>query len=149
MFLMCHKPLVFHKVKQQQGSALVVALFIIIVMGLLVGSMSRLLVSSSESISYEVLGTRAFFAAQSGMERSLSLLYDLDAPVLTSCPAMPDIDFGAVGSAGLEQCRATMSCTAATSSLDNSVTHFYLISTATCGSGAFTSSRTIEMEVWQ
>lgn len=149
MFLMCHKPLLFQAVKQQQGSALVVALFIIIVMGLLVGSMSRLLVSSSESISYEVLGTRAFFAAQSGMERSLSLLYVLDAPVLTSCPATPDIDFGVVGIAGLEQCRATMSCTAAVSSLDSSITHFYLISTATCGTGAFTSSRTIEMEVWQ
>ena len=111
MSLMCHKPLLSQTIKQQQGSALVVALFIIIVMGLLVGSMSRLLVSSSESISYEVLGTRAFFAAQSGMERSLSLLYVLDAPVLTSCPATPDIDFGVVGIAGLEQLRRTLSRT--------------------------------------
>jgi len=149
MFLMCHKSPWILKVKRQQGSALVVALFIIIVMGLLVGSMSRLLVISSESISYEVLGTRAFFAAQSGMERSLSLLYVLDAPVLTSCPSTPDIDFGAVGIAGLEQCRVTTSCTAAASSLDTSITHFYLVSTATCGTGIFTSSRTIEMEVWQ
>lgn len=156
---MCHKPLLSQIIKQQQGSALVVALFIIIVMGLLVGSMSRLLVSSSESISYEVLGTRAFFAAQSGMERSLTLLYALDAPAVIcpppppppvpSCPNMPPIDFGAVGIAGLEQCSVTMSCVAVRSSLDICVTHFYLISTATCGSGAFTSSRTIEMEVWQ
>lgn len=147
---MCHKPLLSQTIKQQQGSALVVALFIIIVMGLLVGSMSRLLVSSSESISYEVLGTRAFFAAQSGMERSLSLLYALDAPVLDSCPpAMPKIDFGAVGIAGLEQCSVETSCGFAQSSLGDSITHFYLVSTATCGTGAFTSSRTIEMEVWQ
>ncbi len=33
MSLMCHKPLLFQTIKQQQGSALVVALFIIIVMG--------------------------------------------------------------------------------------------------------------------
>lgn len=148
MFQMCHKSLLPQQIKQR-GSALVVALFIIIVMGLLVASMSKLVVSSSESISFEVLGTRAFFAAQSGMERSLSLLYALDASVLTSCPATPDINFGAAGTDGLEQCNVSMSCSASNSSLESGITHFYLVSTATCGTGAFTSSRTIEMEVWQ
>jgi MSHA biogenesis protein MshP len=158
---MCHKPLLFQTIKQQQGSALVVALFIIIVMGLLVGSMSRLLVSSSESISYEVLGTRAFFAAQSGMERSLSLLYALDATNIDSCPDTASCDETSLipkeviinfEAGGLEQCEVRTRCSCSDSAKqlpDNSVFHFYLASTATCGTGAFTSSRTIEMEVWQ
>lgn len=69
----------FHQ-KKQQGSALIVAIFIIVVMTLLVAALSKLLTRSSESISYEVLGTRAFFAAQSGMEQGLAQLFPLTTP---------------------------------------------------------------------
>ncbi|EGM76634.1 hypothetical protein Rhein_3364 [Rheinheimera sp. A13L] len=136
---------------KQRGSALVVAVFIIIVMVLLIGSLTQQLTSSSESVSYEVLGTRAFLAAQSGMERGLQILYGLDAAIQTSC-ANPlfsqNFELSAVD--GLRQCQVQVNCTAATSSLDSSTTHFYLTSTGTCGDVASVqSSRTIEMEVWQ
>ena len=145
---MCHKPELNNQSQKQHGSALVIALFIIVVMALLVGAMSKLLSASSESVSYEVLGTRAFFAAQSGMERTLSLLYALDQINVTSCPTLPPlIDFSAV--AGLEQCNATLSCAPAASTTETGVTHFYLTSTGRCGTGGVSSSRTIEMEVWQ
>ena len=149
---MCHKPELdnqSHSHSQQRGSALVIALFIIVVMALLVGAMSKLLSASSESVSYEVLGTRAFFAAQSGMERTLSLLFALDQATVSICPAALPlvIDFSAV--TGLEQCSAALNCTAANSTTETGVTHFYLTSTGRCGTNGVSSSRTIEMEVWQ
>lgn len=146
---MCHKPELNNQShSQQRGSALVIALFIIVVMALLVGAMSKLLSASSESVSYEVLGTRAFFAAQSGMERTLSLLYALDQATLTDCPTLPVVmDFSSV--AGLEQCTAVPGCTPAASTTETGVTHFYLTSTGRCGTNGVSSSRTIEMEVWQ
>lgn len=146
---MCHKPELNNQSQKQHGSALVIALFIIVVMALLVGAMSKLLSASSESVSYEVLGTRAFFAAQSGMERTLSLLYALDQATVTSCPTpLPlVIDFSAV--AGLEQCSAESRCIEAASTTETGVTHFYLTSTGRCGTNGVSSSRTIEMEVWQ
>lgn len=52
----------------QQGSMLVIALIVIIVLALLGLTMTRLLSSSSEAIIYEVLGQRALNAARSGID---------------------------------------------------------------------------------
>ncbi|OGO80612.1 MAG: hypothetical protein A2203_11945 [Chromatiales bacterium RIFOXYA1_FULL_46_5] len=138
-------------ISKQHGSALVVAVFIIVVMLLLVGSLSRQLLSSTESVSYEVLGTRAFLAAQSGMENGLQRLYALDAPIQTNCASplfTQNFETSAVD--GLRQCQVQVNCTAAVSTLDPVVTHFYLESIGTCGDAAsIQSSRTIQMEVWQ
>lgn len=138
-------------ISSQKGSALVIAIFISVVMLLLVGALSKQLISSSESVSYEVLGTRAFLAAQSGMESGLHLLYGLDSAVQTSCNSplfSKNFELSAVD--GLRQCQVQVTCTAATSSLDPSTTHFYLESIGTCGDPAsIQTSRTIEMEVWQ
>jgi MSHA biogenesis protein MshP len=138
-------------IRKQHGSALVIAVFIIVVMLLLIGSLSSQLISSSGSVSYEVLGTRAFLAAQSGMERGLQILYGLDAAVQTTC-ANPlftqNFETSAVN--GLRQCQVLVSCNAAQNTLDPAVTHFYLTSTGTCGDPvSIQSSRTIQMEVWQ
>lgn len=135
----------------QQGSALVIAVFIIVVMLLLVGALSKLLTSSSESVSYEVLGTRAFFAAQSGMEYGVKLLYpfgEVDSVVsvgaCTGMAPLPLPDFTAVG---LQSCSASVSCQSSVS--PEGTFHFLLRSTGSCDGGAIQSSRTIEMEVWQ
>jgi len=47
---------------------LVIALFVIIVLGLLGITMTRLLSSSSETVVYEVLGQRALNAARAGVD---------------------------------------------------------------------------------
>jgi MSHA biogenesis protein MshP len=148
--------------KKQQGGALIIAIFIIVVMTLLVGALSKLLTSSTESISYEVLGTRAFFAAQSGMEQGLAQLFPLITaanPTGTStyC-AIPAL--GVTGSAptavlplagnGLQNCSFTLSCSSgrATTAVTETI-YYQLTSTGTCGSGQLQTSRTIQMEVWQ
>jgi MSHA biogenesis protein MshP len=147
---MCHSQS-YSIIEKQRGSALVIAVFIIVVMTLLIGSLSRQLLSSSENVSYEVLGTRAFLAAQSGMERGLQALYNLDTAVQTSCAnSLFTKNFEQSSIDGLRQCQVQVNCSAATSTLDPAVTHFYLTSTGTCGeSASIQTSRTIEMEVWQ
>ncbi|MDF3124917.1 pilus assembly PilX N-terminal domain-containing protein [Rheinheimera sp. 1928-s] len=146
----------FHP-KKQQGSALIVAVFIIVVMTLLVAALSKLLTSSSESISYEVLGTRAFFAAQSGMEQGLAQLFPLTTPS-TYCAIPPAADrisatdvVVSLSGNGLQGCSFTLSCDAGRASPDAAETIYYqLTSTGTCGDPASVqTSRTIEMEVWQ
>lgn len=138
-------------IRKQHGSALVIAVFIIVVMLLLIGSLSSQLISSSQSVSYEVLGTRAFLAAQSGMESGLQILYGLDAAVQTTCAnSLFTQNFETSAVNGLRQCQVQVNCSAAQSTLDPAVTHFYLTSTGTCGDPATVqTSRTIEMEVWQ
>jgi len=138
-------------INKQRGSSLVIAVFIIVVMSLLIGSLSRQLLSSSENVSYEVLGTRAFLAAQSGMERGLQTLYNLDTAVQTSCASsLFTKNFEQSSIDGLRQCQVQVNCNAAASTLDPTVTHFYLESIGTCGDPAsIQSSRTIQMEVWQ
>lgn len=140
--------------KKQQGSALVVAIFIIVVMALLVVALSRLLSSSSESVSYEVLGTRAFFAAQSGMEQGLTRLFPLTTPS-TYCSLVGDTGSEPATATpfttnGLQGCSYTLSCSSArASALGTETIYYQLTSTGTCGSGQLQTSRTIQMEVWQ
>ncbi len=142
----------------QKGSALVIAVFIVVVMLLLVAGLSKLLIASSEGVSYEVQGTRSFFAAQSGIEFALTELFPLaPATATASCPnslqngeevnlaLVPTISFDTVG---LQSCTAHISCRERVNELDE-VTHFWLISTGQCGVDAVQTSRTIEMEVWQ
>lgn len=161
--------------KKQQGSALIIAIFIIVVMTLLVGALSRLLSSSSENTIYEVLGTRAFFAAQSGIEQGLAQLFPVSANS-TYCeigvdgrsPAVnpPDalnirVNSGLAGIAeeqtqgfnniaGLQGCSYTLNCTSGRKVDDDSAVRYYqLISTGYCKAGAVESQRTLEIEVWQ
>lgn len=142
----------------QKGSALVVAIFITVVMLLLVVGLSKLLIGSSTGVSYEVQGTRSFFAAQSGIEYALTELFPLaSATIADSCPSSlqngeevnlaqtPTLSFD---SSGLQNCTAHISCRERVNELDE-VTHFWLISTGQCGSDTIKTSRTIEMEVWQ
>lgn len=143
------EPSSLHK---QQGSMLVIALFIIVVMTLLVASMSKLLQSSSEAVSLEVLGTRAFFAAQSGMERAVALIYPLDiqdVQVSIAACSTDMIDPNFDQASGLVSCDVAVNCTSKESSVEPGVYHFWLSSTGSCGEGDISTLRTIEMEVWQ
>ncbi|MCA1929294.1 pilus assembly PilX N-terminal domain-containing protein [Rheinheimera sp.] len=150
---MCPDVFVSYRNKQR-GSALVIAIFIIVVMTILVAALSKMLIGSSESVSYEVLGTRAFFAAQSGMEQGLSQLFPLSAtssycaPIgVTGSEAEVTVNFTANG---LQGCSYTLSCDSgrATAAVTETV-YYQLTSTGSCGTGQLQTSRTIQMEVWQ
>lgn len=136
-------------ISSQKGSALMIALFVIIVVFLLGSSLVKLLESSNESISQEVLGARALAAANSGMQAQLQQLFPLNGAG-SVCPMADNYSFDNVQ--GLNQCRAETSCD--NYATVNSVNYFRLTSTGICGTGNMAadsktivrSSRTVQVE---
>lgn len=128
---------------KQQGSALVVAVFIIVVMLAIVLALSRILLSSSDSVVYEVQGTRALFAAQSGMELALTELFPRSGA--SNCSSWT-FNFAAPGLTG---CDAQVQCTAQAIASEQLSQLYLLQSTASCNANEFITSRTIALEVRQ
>lgn len=136
------------KAHSQQGSALMLSLFIIIVLLLLGSALIKVLSTSSETIAQEVIGTRALMAANSGMQAHLQRTFPLDNS--NSCPADDTYDLSGID--GLKHCNASVSC--AIYNTHNLVNYYRLTSTGECGSGAISdqskgvvrSSRTIQVE---
>jgi MSHA biogenesis protein MshP len=149
--------------KKHQGSALMLALFIIIVLTLLGGALVKILSTSSETIAQEVIGTRALMAANSAMQAELSLLFplstDLAIPQPTgTCNATNTYDLQTSGNDihGLYHCSATTTCDPYHT--QELLTYYRLTSTGECGSSGIAeyttensaavvrSSRTIQVE---
>lgn len=134
--------------QKQQGSMLVVAIFILVVMGLLVAGLLSLLQKSTESVSVEVLGTRAFWAAQSGLELGAVALFPVAQNNFTpaSCALVPTRQV--MSAEGLVQCEVNIQCTEALNT-DSAVTQFLLESEGLCQSETVQSRRSLVMELWQ
>ncbi|HEY9042195.1 MAG TPA: pilus assembly PilX N-terminal domain-containing protein [Rheinheimera sp.] len=130
---------------KQRGSALVIAVFIIVVMLALVLGLSRLLTSSSETIVYEVQGSRALFAAQSGLEIALPKLFPLGSTKVTTCPAniSDPISFS---DTALNGCKVVVMCEAFPEEPEVAEV-FRLSSRSECIANEFTTSRSVQIEV--
>jgi MSHA biogenesis protein MshP len=125
----------------QQGSMLVIALFVIIVLALLGLTMTRLLSSSSESIIYEVLGQRALNAARSGIECAVAAEFGAGC----SNPDNKDLS----GVAGLDSCSYSVTETPPKPITDGGRTFTYLTFTSTgqCTAGKVKVARFIYVDV--
>lgn len=137
-------------VKTQQGSALVLAIFIIVIMTVLGAALTRMMSSSAETIAYEVLGTRAYAAAQSGIQWRLQKLFPLGGGT-GSCADLSSPNLS--NTVGLEDCEITLlSCDAFTYNDGSTpITHYTVRSTGQCyvegtESNVMLTSRTIEVE---
>ena len=148
----------------QRGSAIMVALFVIVIVGLLAAALGRLLLDSGEKVTVEVLSVRALMAAQSGVEQGLYQLYpndvwrasDPDDNNKTGCDKVStNLSFT---SDGLRGCSAAIVCTTL-SVTSGAVTSYRLASTGRCNGGGsvsvsgdnnpdFTVSRTIQAEAF-
>ena len=135
--------------KSQQGSALMLAVFVIVIVLLLGITLVEILSTGDEAVSQEVLGTRALAAANSGMQGQLQVLFPLNN-VAGSCPATTNYNFSNID--GLSQCSAVVTC-------DNyvnveGISYYRLASTGSCGTGdmeadsrsIILSSRTVQVE---
>lgn len=142
-----------HK-KHQRGSALVIAVFVIVVMSLLGLSLIRMLETSANTVVYEVLGTRAYQSAQVGLQVALRERFPLAPATPTHCDgstvtlASPSTNSNITapnfsGVPGLLNCRV-LSLTCSDIRVNNSV--FYTIaSTGECISGDVVTTRTLEV----
>jgi MSHA biogenesis protein MshP len=140
----------FHKLpikmiasKKQQGSALVLALFIIVVTTLLGAALVRMISANSETIVYEVIGTRAYQAAQAGAQRKLSEVF----PLLPGSPeCSQDTIYNEFSNVeGLGNCVATDVDCIEGPTVDD-ITYYTITSTGQCNVAEIFTSRTIEIK---
>ncbi|GHE99194.1 hypothetical protein GCM10011501_30930 [Thalassotalea profundi] len=122
-----------------------IAIFVIIVMTLLGTALVRMLSTEAETVAYEVIGTRAFQAAQSGMQWQLQQIFPLDSSGI-ACPSANSIkSFANSGNhgRGLKNCQAKLQCD---SFEHNNITYYQLKSTGICSVGGVETSRTIAVD---
>lgn len=142
--------------KKMGGSALMIALFVIVVMAMLAAAMGRFLLDSSEKNTVEVRSVRALLAAQSGLEVALYRLFPnrQAAQPLAMCELSKTISF--TGNPGLVDCQAVVQCRTVTTTYNGvTSTGYRLESVGSCGddnldgaSPDFRVSRTLMVEAY-
>ncbi|VEG94840.1 MSHA biogenesis protein MshP [Aeromonas encheleia] len=137
----------------QRGSAIMIALFVIVIMALLAAAMGRFLVDSGEKNTVEVRGVRALMAAQSGLEIALYRLYPNDHWTAQRCDALTRTAFPIPG---LVDCQVSVTCQPITASTNGMTkTSYRFRSEGRCGnadpnspSPDFAVSRTLVAEAF-
>ena len=131
--------------RRQQGSMLVMAIFVLTVLSLLGLAITQILSDSSRSIVYEVYGARAFNAANSGAERALGELFP---PGGTGNCTSVTTSFSLAPQTAFHGCAIEVTCNEFNVS-ETGYTHYRIDSTATCDGGQFDTVRAVAVEARQ
>lgn len=123
----------------QRGFSLPVAIFILVIMALIGTALVNLTLSSHQSLSQEVMSTRAFYAAESGAQTALSQLFPLNGTAATCSAPYPTV---ALSATGLDGCSAVVSCS---SNIISTNTYYTLTSTGRCNFVTTSATRQIEL----
>ena len=129
---------------------LVMAVFIIVIFGLLASALTSILSSSQDTVSYEVLGSRAQATANAGLEaglyRVLRNSVTCNAIPAASTPLTVAIDNSVVG---LAQCNVSVTCNQRAAINGSTAMYYILNSTGTCvaGNNKLTATRNLKAEV--
>lgn len=137
----------FKPVNKQRGNTLVIAVFVIVVLGSLVVALASLLRTSSESVVVEVLGARSHLAAQSGLEQAMMTVYPFNSEPVTEC-SIDGQKYSFAENTSLQQCEASINCGKEnyTNKAGETFTHLVLTSTGACKSGSQETSRQLQIE---
>jgi MSHA biogenesis protein MshP len=115
--------------RRQQGSALVIAIFVIVVMSILALALTRIGNNADDDVNLEVWSLRAFAAANSGADAALAQLFPLNGSVATCASSSvwtpPD-------EPGFHGCSVSLNCTSQSA---DGVTQYVVRSTAVCETG--------------
>jgi MSHA biogenesis protein MshP len=112
----------------QQGSALIIGIFVLTVMFLIAASLIRIVGDADESVNQEVWGTRALFSANSGADAALAQLFPVDGTA-TSCDDVSSPWTPPAGLVGFHNCTVSITCNTATV---GSVSQYRINSSAVC-----------------
>jgi MSHA biogenesis protein MshP len=131
--------------KKQSGSALLIAVFVIIVISLLGASLMSLQRDSAQGTSYEIYAARAYLAAYSASEIALTQLFPLGASEASAAnctgnkiePTLPS------DTAGFHGCGVNYTCNIISSAV---ATRYKVVSTATCKNSQINTRRQITVE---
>ncbi len=124
--------------RQQQGLGLVGAVFVIVVVGLLAVAMAKMLEADKLSQSYEILGLKAFLAAESGAQMGVNRLLAPDG--VGACVTVTE----SLEATSLRFCTAEISCSLITSSGEDVYT---INARGVCTAGDMLASRAVEVRV--
>lgn len=137
--------------KSQHGSMLVIAIFIIVVLGLLLSALANILNASQQSVSYEVLGIRAQAVANAGMEAGLYRVLREAVPcnVMPAGSTTPTTSLSVNLDASFAQCTVTVLCGQRSAINGNSANYYILNSSGSCtaGENKLTATRNLKAEV--
>lgn len=117
---------------KQQGSALIIGVFVIVVMFLLAASLLNIIEDADEAVSMEVWGARALNSANSGADAALAQLFPLDGSPAT-CTNVQSSWTPPANAIGFYGCRVNISCNSATV---DTLTQYRINAQAICETGA-------------
>ena len=120
----------------QQGSALIIGVFVLTVMFLIAASLIRIVGDADESVNMEVWGTRALFSANSGADAALAELFPLDGSAAT-CANVSATWTPPAGEVGFHNCTVSVSCNTAAA---DGETQYRISSLAVCETGNCTGN---------
>lgn len=131
--------------KIEQGFSIIMAIFILVVLGLLAVAMLSIISAGSDSVAREVLSARALMAAKSGAERKLNEIFPPGAVVNpAACQTSPATSYaGFSGLVGCSNVSVVVDCTFVTV---NTVSYFTVTSEGRCGPSAEPAVRIVEVQ---
>ena len=134
-----------NSIKKTQGSALVIAIFVIIVMSLLGAALVNMMDSSQDNVVFEVLGTRAFNAAQSGVQWQLAQLFPLDSASQT-CNVIVALPPVIANTAGFKGCEIILTVDSCVNFPHEGIEYYTVKSTGQCSIDGEFTTRTIVVQ---
>lgn len=135
-------------VRRQRGFLIPLALFIVVVLGLLALALTRMTTQTGLGSAQELLSVQAFYAAESGAQRGMNHLFFPDATdraaVNARCTGFNEtVNFAGVS--GLAACAAQVTCACSNCGVNDPTSFYTLTSIGRCGQGALISERTIRV----
>lgn len=122
---------------RERGMSLATALFVITVMAMLAVMIFQLVSNNAETTQEEILLTRSFYAAETGVQFGLNRVFPPDGGA-TTCAVFTTYPEYALSEEGLEACTANVTC----APLEvNDTTYYTITSRGTCGA----VSRTVQV----
>ena len=130
----------------QQGMGLPAAIFIIVVFSLIVAALANIEQRTGDTLGQDVQSSHAFWAAESGAQAGLSVLFPPDGTA-SDCSdsyfsSTHTIDMDVQGIGG---CSFTLVCTVQTDTATPPNNYYSLVSTGSCGSGVDRAQRRVEV----
>lgn len=124
----------------QKGATLPVVILVLVLLAVLGTAMVQLNATGQRSIALEVVSSRAFYAAESGVQFGLGKIFPRDGTA-GSCATWPL----SYDQPGLRGCSASVQCTGPRTR--QGVDYYTVVSHGQCGSGEIRARRTVEVGV--
>lgn len=129
------------KLKRQQGAALMLALFVILLAAGILAALANLRSNASQNLVFEVQGQRSYWLAKAQLELALVQLYPLNQASQACSAVSPSSRSWSTDS--WQNCTSSIGCS---ETVVDSQRVIRLQSTASCDSGTDVASRVLTVE---